>query len=120
MSRWWTSKTPVCTQDDDNRRRSTVLLRAQRGIDQVVRIHAGGRHGAPRARREAGRCDSSAPRSPCRSRRRGGTDRRCWGDHAIRAGAGRAGDRGEDYRAGRAAAAPGAAAAPAFERRRRG
>ncbi len=39
---------------------------------------------------------------------------------ALCAGAGRAGDRGGDYRAGRAAAAPGAAAAPAFERRRRG
>ena len=92
---------------------------AQRGIDQVVRVHAGGRHRALRACREAGRCDSSAPRS-CRSGRRGGTDRDCGGDRAIRAGAGRAGDRGGDYRAGRADAAPGAAAAPAFERRRRG
>jgi hypothetical protein len=113
----WTSKTPVCTPDDDNRRRRAVLLRAQGGIDQVVCVHAGGRHGAPRARREAGRCDSSAPRSPCRSGRRGGTDCDCGGDRAIRAGAGRAGDRGGADRAGRSRRA--AATATTFERRRR-
>ena len=94
-----------------------VLLRAQRDIDQVIRVHAGGRHGAPRARREAGRCDSSAPRSPCRSGRRGGTDCDCGGDRAIRAGAGRAGDRGGADRAGRSRRA--AATATTFERRRR-
>ncbi len=73
-----------------------------------------------RARREAGRCDSSAPRPPCRSARRGGTDRDCGGGRAIRAGTGRAGDCGGADRAGRAANAPGAAATAAFERRRRG
>jgi hypothetical protein len=69
-------ETCVCPPDDDNWSRSrTVLPGTRRDIEQAVRIHAGGRHGAPRARREAGRCDSSAPRSPCRSGRRGGTDR---------------------------------------------
>jgi hypothetical protein len=52
--------------------------KVRRDIYQVVRIHAGGLHGAPRAHRQAEHIDSSVPKSPYRSgghgAERAGTD----------------------------------------------
>ncbi len=64
-------ETRIRTPDDDNRRRRRQeLLRAQRDLDQVPSIHADGRHGAPRARRQSGRGNPSAAQPPCESGRR--------------------------------------------------
>ncbi len=96
------------------------LLGAQRDLDQVPSIHTDGRHGAPRARRQAGCGNPSPAQPPCESgRRRSSTD----GDRGGRAG-------GRDvylFAPGRCreATAPGGAAAraggesPGRRRRRR-